>query len=333
MKLLLKISVITLFSILCFGFYSKTNAQTQTPIDGVTIDISNDNPKPGENVDVFIESYLFDLNSASIVWTVNGKVNQKGVGMKRITIPAPKIGTVTDVSVDIKGSDGREVKKAISVRSGYVDLIWESDGYVPPFYKGKTPFSYQNNVKVTAIPHLAKTSGTEIDPKTLVYTWKLGGKYIDNGQGYGKQSVVVEYGDIPKTLEITVDVINREQTLHTVGTMNLTPSEPSLLFYEEDSLYGIFYNKVLPNNFNLKNVEAKILAIPYGFNLNNQEIDYNWSINNIEQSDLLKNRSIIIRTKGDTSGSSNLLLDIRNQDRILQGARGAFTINFKKKDI
>jgi hypothetical protein len=144
---------------------------------------------------------------------------------------------------------------------------------------------------------------------------------------------VVEYGDIPKTLEITVDVINREQTLHTVGTMNLTPSEPSLLFYEEDSLYGIFYNKVLPNNFNLKNVEAKILAIPYGFNLNNQEIDYNWSINNIEQSDLLKNRSIIIRTKGDTSGSSNLLLDIRNQDRILQGARGAFTINFKKKDI
>lgn len=333
MKLLFKISIITLFSIFCFGFYSNTNAQVQTSIDGVTIDTSNDNPKPGENLDVYIDSYLFDLNSASIVWTVNGKVDQKGVGVKRITIPAPKIGAITDVSVDIKGSDGREVKKAISVRSGYVDLIWESDGYVPPFYKGKTPFSYQNNVRITAIPHLAKTSGVEIDPKTLVYTWKLGGKYIDNGQGYGKQSVVIEYGDIPKPLEITVDVINREQTLHTAGAMNLTPSEPSLLFYEEDSLYGIFYNKVLPTNFNLKNIEAKILAIPYGFNLNNQEIDYNWSINNIEQSDLLKNRSIIIRTKGDTSGSSNLFLDIRNQDRILQGARGAFTINFKKKDI
>ncbi len=333
MKLLLKISVITLFLIFYFGFYSESIAQVQTPIDGVTIDTSNENPKPGQNVDIFIESYLFDLNSSSIVWTVNGKVSDKGIGIKKISVPAPKIGTQIDVSVDIKGSDGREVKKAISIRSGYVDLVWESDGYVPPFYKGKAPFSYQNNVRITAIPHLAKNSGTEVDPRTLVYTWKLGGKYIDNGQGYGKQSVVIEYGDIPKTLEITVDVINREQTLHTVGSMNLTPSEPSLLFYEEDSLYGIYYNKVLPDKFNLKNVEAKILAIPYGFNLNNQEIDYTWSINNIEQSDLIKNRSIIIRTKGDTSGSSNLFLDIRNQDRILQGARGNFTINFKKRDL
>ena len=333
MKLLLKISIITLFSIFCFGFYSKANAQLQTPIDGVTIDTSNENPKPGQSVDVYIESYLFDLSSASIVWTVNGKVSNKGVGIKKITIPAPKIGSVTDVSVDIKGSDGREVRKAISVRSGYVELVWESDGYVPPFYKGKTPFSYQNNVKITAIPHLSKSVGSEIDPKTLVYTWKLGGKYIDNGQGYGKQTVTIEYSDLPKTLEITVDVINKEQTLHTIGTMNLTPSEPSLQFYEEDSLYGIFYNKVLPTNFDMKNIEAKILAIPYGFNLNNQEIDYNWSINNIEQSDLIKNRSIIVRTKGDTSGSSSLFLDIRNQDRILQGARGNFTINFKKKEI
>lgn len=333
MKLLLKISIITLFSIFCFGFYSKTNAQLQTPIDGVTIDISKDNPKPGEDIDVFIDSYLFDLNSSSIVWSINNKVSEKGIGIKRITIPAPKIGAVTNVTVDVKGSDGREVRKTINIKSGYVDLIWESDGYVPPFYKGKTPFSYQNNVKITAIPHLAKSSGTEIDPKTLVYTWKLGGKYIDNGQGYGKQSVIIEYGDLPKPLEITVDVINREQTLHTNGSMNLTPSEPSLLFYEEDSLYGIFYNKTLPTNFNLKNIEAKILAIPYGFNLNNQEVDYNWSINNIEQSDLIRNRSIIIRTKGDTSGSSSLFLDIRNQDRILQGARGNFTINFKKKEI
>lgn len=333
MKLLLKISVITIFLIFCFGFYSKVSAQLQTPIDGVTIDVSNGNPKPGENVDITIDSYLFDLNSSSIVWTVNGKVSDKGIGIKKITVLAPKIGAITNISVDIKGSDGREVRKAISLKSGYVDLIWESDGYVPPFYNGKTPFSYQNNVKITAIPHLAKTSGTEIDPKTLVYTWKLGGKYIDNGQGYGKQSVIIEYSDIPKKLEITVDVINREQTLHTTGSMNLTPSEPSLSFYEEDSLYGIFYNKVLPNNFTLKNIEVKILAIPYGFNLNNQEIDYSWSINNIEQSDLLRNRSIIIRTKGDTSGSSNLFLDIRNQDRILQGARGNFIINFKKKDI
>lgn len=333
MKLLLKISIITLFLIICFSFYEDTKAQVQTPIDGVTIDVSNENPKPGENIEVSIESYLFDLNSSSIVWMVNGKIHAKGIGLKKIDIIAPKIGIKTNVSVDIKGADGRDVKKAITLTSSSIDIIWESNGYTPPFFKGKMPFSYQNSIKLIAIPHIAKNSTSEADPKTLIYEWKLGGKYIENGQGYGKQTVTIQTNEIPKPLDITVSVTNREQTQHTVGSITLEPSAPSLQFYEEDSLYGILFNKSLSDSVDLKNSEMKILAIPYGFNMNNQDISYTWMINNIEQQDLIKNRSIIIRTKGDTDGSSNLYLDIRNQDSILQGTNGSFILNFKKRQI
>lgn len=327
MKLLLKISILT---VLCI-FAINTNAQIPAQIDGVSIQTNRTNPRPNQTVEVSVDSYNIDLNAASIVWMVNDKVQNQGVGLRRIDVLAPKIGKITKVTANIKSAQGGEISKTINISSGAVDIVWESDGYAPPFYKGKLPFAYENPVRLTAIPHLAKIDGKELDPKTLVYSWKLGGKYIENGQGYGKQSVLIDAGDIPKALEISVEVTNREQTLHTEGSIVLTPSEPSVSFYEEDSLYGILFNKALKDEITLKNSEMKIIAIPYGFNLKNMSNSYTWMINDLEQPDLIKNRSIIIRTKGDIDGSSNINLDIRNENNILQGARGGFTVYFKKK--
>ncbi len=328
MKLLLKISIITVF---CFFVMNNIHAQLVTPIDGVTIALDDSNPKPEQDVEVYIESYNFDLNSSSIVWFVDGKVQNQGIGVTRTNITSPKIGLTTNVLVKIKGSDGREVNKSISIKSGSVDIIWESDGYYPAFFKGKLPFSHENKIKLIAIPHLAKDKTREIDPKTLVYSWKLGGKYIDNGQGYGKQVVFVNAGEIPKTLDISVDVSNREQTEHTVGLITLNSDSPTLSFYEQDALYGILFNKSLSGNVPLINTEMKIIAVPFGFNLKNKDVTYNWSVNGINQEDLQRNRSIVVRTKGDTGGSSSINLDIRNQDNILQGANGGFMVNFNKK--
>jgi len=328
MKLLLKISILTILLTLS----SVSFAQVQTPIDGVTIDTDISNPRPGQIIEVFIESYSFDLNASSIVWIVDGKTYNQGIGMKSIDIVAPKLGVKMTVNAVIKGSDGREVQKSMSVKTASVDIIWESYGYTHPFYEGKIPFVYQNSVKLTAIPHIAKNSTEEIDPKTLVYSWKRGGKYIDGGQGYGKQSVIIPADDLPKNVEITVDITNREQTQYTMGSMTLVPAEPSISFYEEDSLYGILYNKALSGDVTLKNTEMKILSVPFGFNLTDRDITYAWMINTIEQSNLMKNRSITIRTKGDVEGKSNIDLDIRNQDDILQGARNSFSISFSKKN-
>lgn len=327
MKLLLKISIITLFCV----FALSANAQIATPIDGVTIQTSNTDPRPGDKVSVYVESYNINLNSSSIVWLVDGKVQSQGIGIKEIDVKAPKIGSKVIVTVNIKAPDGKEVKKSLTIATGAVDIIWESNGYVPPFFKGRLPFAYQNSIRLIAMPHLAKEGGKEIDPKTLVYSWKLGGKYIEAGQGYGKQSVEIQADDIPKTLEISVEVSNREQTLHTAGSINLEPSQPSLSFYEEDPLYGIYYNKSISSDVTMKNSEMKILAIPFGFNMDKMLNEYNWSINNIDQPDLIKNRSITIRTKGDIDGSSNIDLSIRNQDNILQGAGGQFTVYFNKR--
>lgn len=326
MKLLLKISIVVFICI----FSLNTHAQVATPIDGVTIDTNISNPKAGDPVEVFLESFSFDLNASSIVWTVNGKLQTQGVGIKKITVTAPKIGSPMTVSAMIKKADGAEVRKSITIKTGYIDIIWESDGYVPPFFEGKVPFSYQNAVKFTAIPHISKTGTTEIDPKTLIYSWKRDGKYVDEGQGYGKQSITIPSDDLPRPLAITVEVSNREQTNYFMGSINLTPSEPSITFYENDALYGIFYNRALGEKVSLKNTEMEILSVPYGFNLNGKQNSYTWSINNVEQPDLIRERSITVRTKGDVDGTSDISLDIRNLSNILQGARKAFTVSYTK---
>ena len=327
MKLLLKFTLIAIFTL----FAINANAQISTPIDGVDIQLDSAYPRPGQSVEVSIESYSFDLNSSSVVWTVGGKVVEQGVGIVKIKVTSPQIGKKLEVRAGIKGADGREVQKSITIQTSSIDIIWESSGYTPPFFPGKLPFYYQNSLKLTAIPHLSTNGVSEIDPKTLVYSWKLGGKFIDDGQGYGKQSVTIPADDLPKDLDITVDVTSRDQTLHTASGIRITPSEQELLFYEEDSLYGVLFNKSLTGRNFLKNAEMKVLAVPYGFNILNKNISYTWSINNIEQPDLIKNRSITIRTKGDRDGSSSINLDLRNQDDILQGARGGFEVYFSKK--
>ena len=83
-----KISIIiSIFTFLLFSAYA--NAQMQTSIDGVNISSFPDFPAEGTNVSISIESYLIDLDSASIVWMVNEKTKAHGVGMKEFQVPAP----------------------------------------------------------------------------------------------------------------------------------------------------------------------------------------------------------------------------------------------------
>jgi hypothetical protein len=304
-------------------------AQYQAPLDGVTIDASNYNAMPGQSVDITLESYSFDLNASSIIWQVGNKVHSKGVGIKTISVKAPSIGSSLKIVATIKSPAGVEVTKSYSLKSGSVDIVWETDGYVHPFFKGKAPFVYQNKVKLIAIPHFSKTGAKEVDPKTLVYTWKVGGKFVDGGQGYGKQSVTIDAGSIPRPLEISVQVSKIDQSESSSASIVLNPTDPEIDFYEDDSLYGILYNKSIVENIDLKNLEMNILASPLGFNISNSSM-FNWSINNVEQPTLSKNRSITIRTKGDVDGSSLIGLNLVDERRILQRVGGSFYTYFKK---
>ncbi len=322
-----------LASIFFLSSASLTFAQIPISLDGIDIKSFPVSPSAGQNVTVSIESYNTDLNGASIVWLVDGKNFSQGTGLKSIEITAPPIGSKKTVAAAIKTSEGREIQKRITITSGDVDIIWESAGYAPPLYKGKSHFAYQNEIKVSAIPHLSLgKNGVELNPNTLIYKWTVNDKVLQDQSGYGKQNILYKT-DTPRTLNIKVDVSNREGALRAMSSITLTPTEPSLIFYEDNSLYGVLYNKALINRINLTNQEINIIAAPYSFSTKsgNPLLKYTWSINNLTQNDLVGKQSITLRAKEDSAGSTLVSLNLRNEDDILQGAENEVTVYFSKK--
>ena len=232
----------------------------------------------------------------------------------------------------IKASNGREVIKTTAIKSGTVEIIWESKGYYPPFFKGKNLFSYQNTIHLVAFPHLASTVSNEINPKNIIYKWKLGGKYIENGSGQGRQSIDIQGDLLPKNLEISVEAYSQDQKEFAMGSIEISPTEPSIVFYEMNPLYGIMYNKAIYDSFSLYKTEVSLIASPYGFNSNKKgdNLEYTWSINDVEQPDLSKNQSITLKRDVKITGVSNINLVITNAQEIMQRAISSLSVDYRE---
>lgn len=306
-------------------------AQAPTPVDGVNISVDPENPIPGKQANVKVESYNTDLNNANIVWTVDNKVISKGIGITNLKIIAPPIGKVINIFATINTVEGREIKKGINIKSSDTDLIWESEGFTPPLYEGKSHFSYQNRIKIIAIPHIKGEGDNEADPKTLSYKWTVNTRVMKSQSGYGKQYLILK-DDLPVDLSVQVEIISKDGNQKSVASIELKPGDPTLSFYEDSPLYGVYYNKSLTNTIRLKDNEISILAVPYYFSkTRDSDISRVWSINDIEQQDIKNNNSITLRTAPGSEGGSNISLEIRGIDDILQGAKEKINIYFNKK--
>ncbi len=332
MKSNVKFTICFIAILLTLHFAETTHAQTPSSIDGVEISTNPSAPAPLQSMTVSVESFITDLNAASIVWLVGGKNYAQGTGITSIQTSAPPLGKDLVISIVIMTAEGKEVKKSLAIKSGGVDLVWESGGFIPPFYRGKALFAYENPIKVTAMPHLAGTNDTELDPRTLVYKWKENDKVIQDQSGYGKQILTIQEST-PRPLNVSVEVTTRTGSQKASASMTLTPGNPSISFYEEDPLYGVLYNKAVSNRFDLSHPEVTIHAVPYTFTTStkNSPLSYVWSINDLERKDLSTNQSITLRTKAGSEGSSDISLEIRNVESILQGAKGGLSVFFTKK--
>lgn len=319
----------------CF-FALPLGASAQIPIStgGLELTASTNNPVPNQKVTITARSYSIDINSAKISWTVNGKLTKSAVGATVLELTAPALGKKLVIEVVATTPEGRSVGSSLTLGSGSVDLILETDGYVPPFFKGKVKPVYQNTVKIIAVPHLANSAGVEYDPKTLIYEWKRNSRAVEAQSGYGKQSITFIGDIVPRPYDISVTVSPRDNSGSAQAYAEISFSNPSISFYVNDPLYGILFNKALQGSVRIgKQKEVTVLAIPYGFNgasteSDKAELSWDWAINGLRRAELSANRSVILRAPEESSGSSNVQLNIKNTDKILQGITSGFSAIF-----
>ncbi|HVU06500.1 MAG TPA: hypothetical protein VHC46_01220 [Thermodesulfobacteriota bacterium] len=324
---LLKSTLLALFLAL---FSVSTAAAQSIPgiAEPVTFQISPEFPRPNTSVTVSAQSFSTDLDRATFTWYVEGKVFKKGVGITSISVPVAT--AAISVSVNVATIDIGTVSNKATIRPGSVDLLWQSDGYAPPFYKGKALETYGSSFKVTAISNLVGSNGKRADPKTLVYSWKKNGMADGAQSGYGKdsytgtQSSYVRGGD-----DISVEVSTVSHDAGATRTITITPAAPEVLFYENSPLYGIVYERALAGSMTLAGEEITLRAEPFNISaskmlLNDLSID--WTLNDTTVSDFKDRNEITLRTTGAAGGQSNIGILIQHKTKLLQGGQASLVI-------
>jgi len=212
-----------------------------------------------------------------------------------------------------------------------VDLIWESDGFVPPFYKGKALFSHQNKITVTALPHILSANGVEIGAKNLIYTWKKNGSVIGNVSGFGRNTYSFVSPLISRPVEIGVDVTTVDSSGSGYALLKLAPTEPTILFYKKDPIFGVEFQRALSNAVGLStSKELIVVGIPLFFSpaTSGGDLLYKWSINGSPINNSPEQSTQVFRQKEGTSGTSRISLSIEHTKKILQSAESSFDLMF-----
>lgn len=326
----MRYAIFLLIFVVTLGLYTPAHAQlSDLTQSSVEVSLIPENPKAGETVQASIVSYLTDLDSASVVWQVNGKIIKSGIGVKMVNVTVGNIGDTTNITILIKTKEGDSITKTVSLTPASVDLMWQSDGYTPPFYRGKTMFGHQNTITFIAIPHMS--SAGEVNPQSYIYKWTQNGKALQDSSGYGKNTLTVTGSIISRPLKIEVEVSTPSSYATAYGYINVTPTDPFVLLYNKSPLYGIEFQKAIQGYVNMTEPEITVVATPMFFgikNLTSPEISYAWSINGSSINNSLRDYMQVFRPKEGTSGTSNITVKVEHLDKILQFSSRSFNLSF-----
>ncbi|MDP6659782.1 MAG: hypothetical protein QF679_02135 [Candidatus Pacebacteria bacterium] len=327
-----KTTSILAFTIAVF-FGISANAQLPgTTADEVILSTSPQFPRSNESVSVSVKSFSYNLDNSNIAWFVDDVLVREGIASMDIDIETGNVGTRIRVSVVVSTDTGFIVREDITIYPADVDILWQADSYSPPFYRGKKLAPPDGDVEVIAMPRIANTFGSLVSSEGLIYTWTRNNKVIGSQSGKGKRvfSTKAPFGEEVDVISVKVST---PDGLVTGGRLvEVSSSEPKIVFYEEDPLLGQMFNKAIDKDFGVGEEEKQFTAYPYFFSVdgrNSRDLDFSWQVNGREIENLDEDRgSLVVANEGGGSGSSILSLDIRNLVRIFQSASAGFSINF-----
>ncbi len=313
----------------------KEQIRSQTTRERIDIKISPKNPNPYEEVSIELVSYLTDFYRAEFSWYLDGKLKEKGIGEDTFSFVVGGEGDITKVRVLIKTEEGDMVIKRFNFNPTILDVLWEADTYVPPFYKGKALASPESWVKIVVIPHFTTENGNKLKPSNLIYEWrKKNGEKVKEASGYGKNTFLIE-APIPfGNSNIEVFVSSLGNSLSSTKKIVINPTTPEIIFYEDNPIKGIIYENSIKNESDLSKQEITIKATPYFFandDIKAGNITYEWLLggNSVVKNDT----AITLRREEGGRGRSLVGFTAQNIAKTFQSASKTFVLNFKKTGL
>jgi hypothetical protein len=229
--------------------------------------------RPINTITLNLSSIYKDIGGTKVFWFEDNVLVEEGVGLISHRVSLGPIGSSITVAavLGIPGSLGAE-RATIILSPAYIDLIWEAQTAVPPFYRGKALPSHESFIKTMAIPNF----GTTTPGSVINYSWKKN-RTISIGDGLNIISAGL-FGAWEKTsTNIQVNATYKDQTA--VSQVNIPSFVPTLQFYEISPTQGILTNESLNGSPIRNSSEISLTVVPFGFSSidrNKSKIQYKW---------------------------------------------------------
>lgn len=286
--------------------------------------------RPGEYVEFSLVSSTIALATATVTWTVNGTRVFSGASATKYVYKIPESTDPFVVVADVYTRTNQYFTTRISVQPSSLTLLHEGATYVPPLYAGRPTLSPEASLSVQAIPYVVE-NGIELQPDDLYFKWTVNGKFVSELSGLGRSSAVVANNGYLRPLDIIVEASSDNGTV-AGDRIKVSVENPWVVFYENDPLLGIRYDKAL-GTYVLKNEEVTVIAEPYHMSAkkrNDTTLEYSWGINQQRQAETTA-PSITLRPQSDARGGiSTIGVYIQNTVLELQNVANAFRIDLSQ---
>jgi hypothetical protein len=319
-----------------FDFSSLIDNNTGLPV-GIEEQLSVEQipkiPKPGEIVSIRINGYTTDLNKAKITWLQDGKVILSQMGAVTNQVEAPANGKSSTVIISIAKETGGVIAKTITLSPADVDLFYEAQTYVHPFFKGKRQFTSESVITFIAVPNFITPSG-KIRDTDLVYKWSINGSVIQSVSGYGRNTFTAQGQLIERPAQVTVEVSAVGSSLIASQTIGFRSTSPELIAYENNPILGVVYDKAIFGDFILERPQVDFEGIPYFFSAetkNSPNIKYTWSINSTQVTSKTPTENyLFLQNDKNIDGRASISATVEHVGNLLQTTSAQFGLNFKK---
>lgn len=300
-----------------------------TPFDyrPITLILSPEYPQPGDSVRMTVASYALDLDRSTITWQANGKTLAKGVALKEFTITAGNLGTATDVTVTAVDPAGFSGSADAHISPAQIDLLWSSDSYTPPFFKGrKLPGTGSHITAYALVRFLNK--GTPIAENNIIYTWYRDDTLVSAVSGRGKSRAVLPGPSFGSgTVRVVAETVDGSE--HAEASVPINARDPEVALYENHPLFGILYHRAIVGDVNTIEKELHVTAVPYFARTTDPgTLSYEWGVNAVAITPDSENPQTLTLTASGYTGPADISLTVTNPADILMRSLGAWRLIF-----
>lgn len=321
-----------ILSAVLFLFAAPAYAQFGNTADGrLFLSVSPEYPGPNEPVLVSLWNAIIDLTGSDITWYVNNKVFAQGVGMTKASIAAGPLGSETNIFATAQTRDGLYASGNASISPAEVDLLWESDSYTPPLYRGRALPSAGTGVRAQAIARFKPAGSAQLPERDIMYTWKRNGSVVASLSGKGMSSAYIRAPALFGTDIIEVAASAIDGSAGGRARAEISSVEPVLVLYENHPLFGIMYNRAFDDTASLSDTEATFAAVPYFAEAENPDdprLIYSWSVNGKKIPSDELNRSELTVNSANSNGLAQIALSLTHASNLAMSASRAWRVSF-----